>query len=51
MHMLITVILCLILAFSPFLVYWCMKTKSRAMISLVVVMVIIDIFVLRALLK
>ncbi len=35
-----------ILAFSPWLVYMCLKTKTRAWITLIVLTVIVDIVVL-----
>lgn len=44
--MLIDIILCLILAFSPYLTYMCFKTKTRAWISLIVLTLIVDIAVL-----
>ena len=36
----------LILAFSPFLVNMCLKTKTRAWITLLVLTIIVDIVVL-----
>ena len=36
----------LILAFSPYLVYMCLKTKTRAWITLLVLTIIVDIVVL-----
>ena len=39
-------ILYLILAFSPFLVNMCLKTKTRAWITLLVLTIIVDIVVL-----
>ena len=46
MELLIKGILYLILAFSPYLVYWCMKTKERAMISIAIILIVIDLMVL-----
>ena len=40
------IILYLILAFSPFLVNMCLKTKTRAWITLLVLTIIVDIVVL-----
>ncbi len=36
----------LILAFSPYLVYMCLKTKTRAWITLIVLTLIVDFMVL-----
>ena len=40
------IILYLILAFSPYLVYMCLKTKTRAWITLIVLTLIVDFMVL-----
>lgn len=39
-------IMYLILAFSPWLVYMCLKTKTRAWITLIVLTLIVDFMVL-----
>ena len=40
------ILMYLILAFSPFLVNMCLKTKTRAWITLLVLTIIVDIVVL-----
>jgi len=46
MDILINGILYLILAFCPYLVYFCVKTKRRAWITLIVIVFMIDLMVL-----
>lgn len=47
MDFLIEVILYLVLAFCPFIGYFCFKTKQRAWFTVIVITMIIDILVMR----